>query len=253
VQTFQQRHKYRMKELVDKLQGHTHYLLGFFCELLERYAYLEPMLFQEEVAKSFNSAKKGRGFDVILYSLFFECIQDVAKISMDKDKKTPSIENIMEGLSCKCARNMLREQFTKAKLNNSEDADESVRELCKRIKNKNKTERHKIFDNTYKSLVNQWDIFKTNQQIRTFCTIRDKLTAHLELKKVNGSYNFIDISKLNLKWGDLGKALSELQPIVRDLNLIIKNESFDFEYTESSFKKNGRLFWGKDTTKEWRE
>jgi len=241
-----------MKDLVKKLQGHTNHLLRFFSELLERYAYLEPMFFQEEVIKSFNSVKEGRGFDVIRYSLFFDCIQDVAKMTMDEDKKkkrTPSIKNIMEGLSCQCARNMLREEFAKTSSDIPEDADEAVKESCKRIKNQVEAERYELFDSTYKDLLNKWEGIKNNQQIKAFCIIRDRLTAHLQLNMVNGSYQFTDISTLGLQWGDLGDTLSDLKPIIQNLNLIINNGSSDIDDREAEFNKMADKFWRKVTVK----
>lgn len=235
-----------MEDLVNKLQGHTEHLLGFFVGLLERYALLEPMLFQEEVAESFNSTNKGRGFTVIQYSLFFACIQDIVKITMDTGKKTPSIANIMKGLKCQSVLRMLREQFTKTKLNIPEDADEAVKESCKRLKNEHDAKRCEFFDNTYNALLNKWEGFNTNEPIQVFKKIRDELIAHLDLGVDNDVYQVTDISKLGLRWEDLGSALSELKPIVLDLNLIIRNASFDIEYAESAFNKMASVFWAKD-------
>lgn len=51
-----------MKELVEKLEGHTDHLLGCYLGLYEKYAFLKPMLFDNEVVSKFGTRSKARVF-----------------------------------------------------------------------------------------------------------------------------------------------------------------------------------------------
>ena len=92
-------------------------------------------------------------------------------------------------------------------------------------------------------LLSNWENFQKQPWLNGFKTVRDKLTAHLELKLVDKKYSLIDISELGLKWGDLKTSLDLLQPIVLDLNLIVRSASFAMDDFESSLQQSSTEFW----------
>lgn len=87
-----------MPSQIEKLEAHASHLLDAFIRLRERYAILEPMLFDQEVVKVHGSGKQAHGFNILRHSLFLSCSQDIAKLSLDSDERTPSVRNIVAKL-----------------------------------------------------------------------------------------------------------------------------------------------------------
>src|SRR3990167_6171690 len=84
-----------MPSQIEKLEAHASHLLDAFIRLTERYSLLDPMLFDSEVPKSRGSGAQARGFLTLRHSLFLSCSQDIAKLTLDSDKRTPSIKSLI--------------------------------------------------------------------------------------------------------------------------------------------------------------
>ncbi|MEJ2471803.1 MAG: hypothetical protein P8Y96_11900 [Desulfuromonadales bacterium] len=54
-----------MPTQIEKIQAHSEHLLDAFLMLLERYAILSPMLFDEEICRQHGRGKKARGFEIL--------------------------------------------------------------------------------------------------------------------------------------------------------------------------------------------
>ncbi len=232
-----------MKELSDKLQGHTQYLLGCFLGILEKYAFLRPMLFEKEVINIYGGNRKARGFNAIKYSLFHDCVQDIAKITMDKDPRTPSIKNILKGLEDPKTLEILREEFSIWHIPKPENENETFIKILQKMEKEEEVQRREQFNQIYSNLLEKWGKFQKSSPIDAFQKIRDKLTAHLELKKINGEYKRTDISALGLRWGDVENALNSLQEIILDLNCLIRNADFDIESLSYTLEKASKSYW----------
>src|SRR3990167_5880557 len=81
-----------MPSQIEKLEAHASHFLDAFIRLTERYSLLDPMLFDSEVPKSRGSGAQARGFLTLRHSPFLSCAQDIAKLTLDSDKRTPSIK-----------------------------------------------------------------------------------------------------------------------------------------------------------------
>ncbi len=217
-----------MKDQIAKLVGHTDHLLGCFLGLKQKYAFLLPMLTDEQIIQRHGSGMKIEGFLTIRHALFWGCVQDVVNLSLDEDERTPSITNIMEEVSRDEVRQSLR-QALKAAIKGW-DADEQEQQST-------------VLDEKHKTLLSNWENFQKQPWLIGFKTVRDKLTAHLELKLVDNEYSLTDVSALGLTWGDLGKALDLLQPIVLDLNRIVRNAGFAIDDFELSLRDSSSAFW----------
>ena len=233
-----------MKKLIRKLQGHTDQMLGCFIGLKEKYAFLEPMLFQREVVEKYSKGQKFRGFNAIKYSLFYDCVQDLTKLSLDADERTPSIKNIMDSLEKnKAVLRQLCETFSQWGNPIREDEDEDMKEALKKYQLKEQERLRTEFYNLYNKTCSDWNSFKYQKYMCGLKTIRDKLTAHLELRLVDGQYRLTDMSRLGLKWGDLPKAISEVEEIVLNLNLIVRSASFSMESLVEPLERDKKAFW----------
>ncbi len=82
-----------------KLQAHAEHLLDVFIALREKYALLDPMLFERNTIGLWSTGARGRGFLILKNSLFMSCIMDVSKIALDKDDRTPSVMRLVGALA----------------------------------------------------------------------------------------------------------------------------------------------------------
>ncbi|MFZ5658755.1 MAG: hypothetical protein ACOY5C_02735 [Pseudomonadota bacterium] len=230
---------------IRKCEGHTEHLLDLFLRTKEVYAFLEPMLFDQNVVSAFGAGHKVVGFETIRYSLFYTCVQNLAKIKSDNDDHSPSIKGIMSALEDDCLRAHLREKYSIWYIqidHHSEDIQKQIR----MTEPDKEQERRNQFDEIYIKLLGTWNSLQESAAFNAFKIIRDKLTAHSQLKLVGDEYKLTDLGELGLKWGDLKATLQEVQVIVDSLNLLVRNTSFDFSGKERQLQKSSLAFWNVD-------
>ncbi len=81
------------------------------------------------------------------------------------------------------------------------------------------------------------------EALEGFRTIRDKLTAHTEIRFVADKYQPIDIGELGIQWGDLKTVMSEMQVCVELIGLIVRNAGFAWEMLDEQLTEASRGFW----------
>ena len=233
-----------MPSQLEKLQAHASHLLDAFLALRERYAILDPMLFHEQVPKARGSGKQYRGFMILRHSLFLSCVQDIAKLSLDDDKRTPSIRNLVVALDDPSLVGALREQF--AMWHSpliEEESDPEIVEALKRMDLREETERRAQFDEILSVTRTKWNELSVCALMTTFLTIRDKITAHTEVQFVADKYQFVDIGALGAKWSDVRKAIDLMQTLVEKLGLLIRNAGFAWEMLDEQLSEASHAFW----------
>jgi len=100
-----------MPTKIEKLEAHASHLLDIFIGLREKFAMLEPMLFDKTVVHANGSGAQQRGFLILRHSLFLSCAQDIAKLCYDRDERTPSIHKIVEALGDTTLRKTLADRY----------------------------------------------------------------------------------------------------------------------------------------------
>ena len=231
-----------MNALVKKAKGHTDHLLGCLIGLRNKYALLRPMIFDPKVIEQWGSREKTYAFELLRHSLYQECVQDIVKLSFDKDCHTPSIIKIVDWLQDIKVLKILREAYKSIHMPIDKQKDESLKNGLRVIQEREMEEHRQEFDSRYEEILKKWEDFQRSSWIRGFRIIRDKITAHLELKLINDKYQFTDISTLGLKWGDVGTAIDCLEQIVLKLNMIIRNASFSMKRAKDSFECDSKAF-----------
>lgn len=233
-----------MPAQINKLEAHTSHLLSSFIQLRERYAMLEPMLHEEEVIELRGSGKQSHGFLILRHSLFLSCVQDIAKLTLDNDKRTPSIRNLILALEDSRLRNVFRERFSIWDIQIPEsETDQEIIKVLKKMDAKEEIERSLKFDEMYDRAKNEWGILSNSAFINGFITIRNKISAHTEVELVTEKYQFIDISKLGIKWSDLSLAINLMQSLVELLGFLIRNTEFAWDSLDAQLSKASHNFW----------
>lgn len=233
-----------MPSQVEKIEAHASHLLDAFICLRERYSLLEPMLFHREVPKLRGSGAQARGFLTLRHSLFLSCAQDIAKLSLDNDKRTPSIKNLIAALDETSCVRLLRERFAVWHVPLAEDeTDPEVIAALKRIELREANERRSQFDEILGRARNAWATLSRSAYMAGFLTIRDKVSAHTEVQHLADKYQFVDIGALGIKWSDMGDAIVLMQRLVEDIGLLIRNAGFAWDMLDDQLSKASNAFW----------
>jgi AbiU2 len=229
---------------IEKLQAHTSHLLDAFLRLRERYSLLDPMLFEEQVPRQRGSGRQARGFLTLRHSLFISCAQDIAKLSLDDDKRTPSIRNLLIALEDDALCKRLRQQYASWSPPVMEpDTDPEIVEALRRMELREAAERQVQFDEILAKTKTSWTELSTSSVMAGFLTIRDKVAAHTEVQYVADKYQFVDIGALGIKWSDMRKTVEKMQGLVESLGLLIRNAGFAWEMLDEQLSKASRSFW----------
>ncbi|MGM9481963.1 hypothetical protein ACS5PN_12325 [Roseateles sp. NT4] len=233
-----------MPTQIEKLEAHTSHLLDAFLGLKERYALLHPMLFDADVVKHHGSEKRARGFKTLRHSLFLSCAQDIAKLSLDKDDRTPSIRRLVGALQDEHLQAELRERFAIWVVPSvEEEADPEIREALRRMELREQAERRAQFDEILASANAKFLALESDAALLGFLTIRDRVSAHTEVHLVADKYQFVDIGQLGIKWADLKRIVDLMQSLVEELGMLIRNAGFAWESLESQLARASAGFW----------
>lgn len=233
-----------MPSQTKKLEAHASHLLDAFIQLRERYAIPEPMLFDPSIPKQRGFGAQARGFLILRHSLFLSCAQDIAKLTLDSDKRTPSIKNLMTSLDDPLLCKALREKYAIWVLPSIEtETDPEIIAALERMELREQAERCVQFDEILAKAKHDWSTLKVVPYLSGFHTIRDKVSAHTEVLLVADKYQFVDIGTLDIKWSDMRDAIKAIQSLVKDLGFIIRNAGFAWDMLDEQLVKASKAFW----------
>lgn len=218
-----------MPTQIEKLEAYASHLLDAFILLRERYAILHPMLFDEAVVTRHGAKARARGFDILLHSLFLSCAQDIVKLSMDNDERSPSILRLVRAVTDEKLRAEFRTRYANWAISPIMDQDPEIVAALEKMQVRDQSERGEHFNNLYCELTELWTQLSTSPEIKAFQTVRDKISAHVEVRHSADKYHFVDVSKLGLKWGDLSQTIERMQRLVELLGLLVRNAGFAWE------------------------
>ena len=227
-----------------KTEALASHLLDGFLLLREKYAFLEPMLFDRRVIDVRGSGTSARGFHSLKHTLFLSCAQDIANLALDADRRAPSILNVLAALQDGPIRNELRERFAMWKMPKPASySDPFIIEALARIEQREEAQRRAQFDELLHELQSSWATLSGSTTIERFRQIRDKVSAHMEIRQVADTYAPIDIATIGLKWGDILQTINPMQRLVELCGLLVRNATFAWDSLESQLAASSAGFW----------
>jgi hypothetical protein len=229
---------------IEKLEGHASHLLDAFIGLREKFALLEPMLFNKETIQTRGSRGQARGFSILRHSLFLSCAQDIAKLCLDADARTPSICKIVEALDDLTLRKELEERYAIWVIPSAEtETDPDIVAALKRMEEQERSERRIQFLEHVCELQRLWRVLQGSKSLDGFFTLRNKVSAHIEVRYVADKYQLVDIAELGIKWSDLRGTIDSMQHLVELIGLIVRNTCFAWDSLETQLTKAASGFW----------
>jgi hypothetical protein len=233
-----------MPTQIEKLEAHASHLLDIFIGLREKFAMLEPMLFDETVVRTKGSGPQSRGFRILRHSLFLSCAQDIAKLCYDKDERTPSIHKIVEALDEGVLRKTLEDRYAAFVSPSVEDeTDPEILEALRAWEHREQAGLRTQFLSLHQELIDTWVPLAAAVSTKGFHTIRDKVSAHTEVRFVVDKYQLVDIGTLGVKWCDVGSTIESMQRLVEIIGMLIRGASFAWESLDQGLKKAATSFW----------
>jgi hypothetical protein len=234
-----------MPSKIEKLEAHASHLLDAFIGLREKYAMLDPMLFDPDTNKNRGSGEQARGFQILRNSLFLSCAQDIAKLTLDADKRTPSIRNLLCALDEAALVSELEDRYAIWVIPSvDEETDPVIATALKRIEERERAERREQFREHLAELRELWAKISTAPAMMGFLSVRDKVSAHTEVRFVADKYQLIDIGTLGIKWRDLRLSIESMQRLVELIGLIVRNAGFAWDSLDHQLSIASKSFWG---------
>lgn len=233
-----------MPTQIERVEALSAHLLDGFLALRERYALLDPMLFNSSVASSRGSGRQARGFRALRKSLFLTCAQDIAKLVADTDSRAPSITNITTALRDSTLVASLKARYVAWVVPSIEnETDSEIVEALRLLELDERAGRATEFDRHLRDLLALADELLSSPVIESFRTIRDKVTAHTEVRFVADKYRLFDLADLGLKWRDLQASIVSIQRAVELIGMVVRNTGFAWDMLDHQLSNAANEFW----------
>lgn len=233
-----------MDSQIERLEALAGHMLDSYLALCERSAMLQPLLFDQGVAECYGSGRRNRGFHALRTSLFMSCVQDIAKLVSDKGDKTPSLRNFVAALTSDDLAQQLRDRYAKRVTPLvTEETDPQVLEALQLFNAQEEAERKVEFDSHLRELRDWWSKNENSKTVQSFRVIRDKVTAHTEIKYDLDRYVAVDITSLDLKWSDVKNFTLELRSPVAAIGILIRCAGFAWEMLDEQLANAAKNFW----------
>lgn len=236
-----------MPSQIERLEALAGHMLDSYLTLCERSAMLQPLLSDQGVVECYGSGLRKRGFHALRTSLFMSCVQDIAKLVSDKDDKAPSLRNFVAALNSDVLVQQLRDRYAQrvAPLA-TEESDPELLDALKLLGAQEETERRVEFDSHLRELRDWWSKNECSKTVQACRVIRDKVTAHTEIKYVLDRYVTVDIAALDLKWSDVKNFTLELRTPVAAIGILIRCAGFAWEMLDEQLHTAAKNFWRVD-------
>lgn len=233
-----------MPSQIERLEALSRHMLDSYLALCERSAMLQPLLFDQEVVTCYGSGLRSRGFHALRTSLFMSCVQDIAKIVSDKDEKAPSLRNFVAALTSEALVQQLRDRYAKRVTPLATDeTDPEVLNALRLLDAQEEVERRSEFDTHLRGLRDWWTMNECSKTVQACRVIRDKVTAHTEIKYVLDKYVAVDVAALDLKWSDVKNVTLELRTPIAAVGIVIRCAGFAWEMLDEQLSTAAKHFW----------
>jgi hypothetical protein len=223
-----------VRSQVTKLAAHVETLLDILLDAHARWEMLKPILNDRSVISAWGGGARASALDGIRRSLMHVCVLDIAHITLEPHKNSPSIGKVMIDIENESTLKLLRSDFMAAwagPKGSTPDYEQRSRDAAQR------------FERDLTVARDGWSALKTSARLLSFKTFRDKNLAHVELMYDSGRYEHLKVSSLGIKWKDIGQILNEVDPIVLALNSVCRVAGFDLANAREQFAESAKLFW----------
>ena len=124
-----------------------------------------------------------------------------------------------------------------------EQTEPEIIEALHRIELREEAERREQFEKLYCEAMAIWAELSTSKKIKAFRIVRDKVSAHKEVRYVADKYQFVDIGTRGIKWGDLRSTIDRMKRLVELMGLLVRNAGFAWDMLDEQLSRASKGFW----------
>lgn len=231
-----------MEKKIVKIEAYAKCLQEGFVYLRQRFAMLEPMIFDEKFISERSFWDKHVGFHTVRDALIFTCAKDIANICHDGGNRVPSFRSIRRLLSDKNVNivGMLRENYIRGKgWTHFLDG-----ELTGYVPNDlERISREVEFDTLYTDFVNKSELLLKSKTLEAFIQVRNMVSAHTQVRFINGEYCINEIEDLGLEWDDMKTIIESMQEVVEIVCGLCSITVIDYYALGIQVQRNVSAFW----------
>ena len=232
----------KKNDVITKLEGHVDHLFTGYLNAVAEYRLVAPMLYDKATTEHFGRGDRAPGYLAIRYALYRHVVQECWKLACDTDKRSPSIVNIIASLRQPGVREILRDRYSHRRIPIADGVDADTRQILERMEEANDGKRAAEFDALWRHVEDLWAIFLAAPFRKGIATLRDKVTAHTELRLIDGKYERVDLTD-TVKFGDERLFLEGIKDIVTNLILLVRQSSFDWAQFDEYASRSAKAYW----------
>jgi hypothetical protein len=231
-------------QAVERLQAMTPLIVDRYFELQVRQKILEPMMFDKRLAESIGKSYAANAWNFLVQSLFLDQIRGICALTWDDDTRTYSVRNALRFLSRPDVKEAIRSQETEpSPIVPSRGEPDLSDEFRTAHLSHERQELEARFDQNFEELMEAWRGFGRLAFRKKMQTVRNKVIAHHELVEGEDKYESVNIEEFGLKWGDVGKCLKALAPVVFKLEVACRSHSYAEDQYEEIHEKWAQDLW----------
>jgi len=231
-----------MEKKIKKIEAYAKCLQEEFVYLRRRFAMLEPMIYDEDFINERSFWNKHVGFHTVRDTLIFACAKDIANICHDGGDRVPSFRSIRRLLSDKnfTVLEVLRENYVVRKgltyfLNGV--LTQYVQDYTER------TMRSVEFDNLHTYFFGQSESLLKSKNLKSFVKIRNMVSAHTQVRVIDGKYCINEIEDLGLEWDDMKNIIESIQKAVETVSLMCSIDAISLDALKTQAQQSALAFW----------
>jgi len=222
-------------------------MIGRLIVADQKLVMLNPLLFDKDLVGKWDGSYGAHGLNLLSMTLYFDLIRELTAISLDNDRRTPSIKNILRMLDAQDLLTHLKHEYCKPRtLHWSKDLDEnSKNRLEEKHRKLDLAENEEGFNEIFYSVKDGFKLLEASDLSERIHTSRDKIIAHYEMRRDVEAPRLYGPSDFGLKWGDVEEYFESIKPIVTNLVLMLANEVYPLDEYRIQHAEVAYDFWHK--------
>lgn len=235
-----------MKKQIEKFEFVIKEIINGYFVTDQKLALLSPLLEDKELFGKWDGTPGVGGVEALRLTLYMAVLADMRALLFDGDKRSASLEQVIEALRNEHFVKMIRQRFCKPPGVNvcGYDDDEEMRKFVEEQVQAGHIEHaEESFDTLLPQTIQLFDDLKASELASRVDEARSKMISHNEIRTVGGERALYNPTDFGLKWGDAADIVIQSRDIIFNCNLLINNGSYDLDGFLGGHTEAANSFW----------
>lgn len=207
---------------------------------------LVPLLEDKELFGVWNNTIGQNAVEALRMALYMAVLSDMRAILFDLDKRTASLEQVINALHDKRFLMEVQNNFIQPPASKVIGHDDDM-EIQALISNSGKDSYMQSANAQFQKILNEtlnaFASLKSSELAERVNKARSKIISHKEIKTVNGERSLYNPEDFGLKWTDAKDIVENAKNIIFNVNLLINCSSYDLDDFLTSHQLSADSFW----------